>query len=268
MICLRWTVFWSVFLSSLEMVCLRLMEPWRVLPLFVGLLKDFSEKGIRCHHALIQTWDEMPKYLNLRKVCPWLDDFWSGWPHYALELICLSMRVLKSMPLIIRVMEMIWHRCVKSWNNFPLISRIFRWYAHYYKDLPLIGRILRWLSLSQQCLKVVCPWSDHCWYFLSAKYWFVRNILFLKSNSNSILMQVFWNRKLLWKTDTVHTDDIWPWGRRKWRCENVVSDDLANIWSQFNVNFSKYAFIVNLVSIRTFKGYNMVWFTVYETKGL
>lgn len=47
-----------------------------------------------------------------------------------------------------------------------------------------------------------------------------------------------------------------------------VNDDLTNIQSQFKNDFSEYAFIVNITSIRTFKGYNMVWFTVYETKGL
>lgn len=48
----------------------------------------------------------------------------------------------------------------------------------------------------------------------------------------------------------------------------MVSDDLTYMRSQFNNDFSEYAFAVNLASIRTFKGYNMAWFMVYETKGL
>lgn len=48
----------------------------------------------------------------------------------------------------------------------------------------------------------------------------------------------------------------------------MVSDDLTDIRSQFNNDFVESAFIMNLASIRTFKGYNVAWFLVYETKGL
>lgn len=48
----------------------------------------------------------------------------------------------------------------------------------------------------------------------------------------------------------------------------MVSDDLTNIWSQFNNNFAEYAFIMNLASISSFKGSNVAWFKVYEKKGM
>jgi hypothetical protein len=38
----------------------------------------------------------------------------------------------------------------------------------------------------------------------------------------------------------------------------------TNRWSQFYKNFDEYAFIVNLASIRSLKGYNVAWFTVLK----
>lgn len=65
----------------------------------------------------------------------------------------------------------------------------------------------------------------------------------------------------------VYTNDIWPWGWDKWRCDRTRWL-LTNIQSQFNNDFIEYAFIVNLASIRTFKCYNVAWFMVYETKDI
>lgn len=43
-------------------------------------------------------------------------------------------------------------------------------------------------------------------------------------------------------------------GDVKMQYENVVNDDLTNILSQFNHNFSEYAFGVNVTLIRSFEG--------------
>lgn len=52
---------------------------------------------------------------------------------------------------------------------------------------------------------------------------------------------------------------------KKWY-ENVVCDDLTKIQSQFNNDFSKYAFIVNLASIRSSEACNVAWFTINEKR--
>lgn len=65
----------------------------------------------------------------------------------------------------------------------------------------------------------------------------------------------FWNRKIVINMVCI-MDDICPCGLHESRCENI--------WSRINNNFVEYAFIVNLASIRYFKGYNVAWLIVYE----
>ena len=38
---------------------------------------------------------------------------------------------------------------------------------------------------------------------------------------------------------------------------SMIRNNLTNIRSQFNTNFDEYAFIMNLVSIKTFEGCSM-----------
>ncbi len=63
-------------------------------------------------------------------------------------------------------------------------------------------------------------------------------------------------------------DDIWPGDRRNWKREEMIKNCywwFTNIRSQFN-NFAECAFVVNLTSIRSFEGYNVVWLTVFLKK--
>lgn len=89
------------------------------------------------------------------------------------------MGFLKGLPFIIRVMEVIKHRQVKSWDDLPLVSRIFRWCAHDYKDLTLIGD----LPLVRNVLKWYA--SDHTIIDIP----FVLSIVPLEKYSNAMLMQ-------------------------------------------------------------------------------
>lgn len=82
------------------------------------------------------------------------------------------------------------------------------------------------------------------------------NFFFLKSNSNSMHMQVL-------KLEFCYGENILC---VRWISTSEFSDDLTNIWSQFNNNFAEYAFLAIVTSFRSFKGCYVAWFMVSGKK--
>lgn len=127
-------------------------ESWKRLPLIIKVMKLFWHRCVKSLNAWewtwipwwcdiymtfssIWIWQGMPLTIRIKRCCLKRNlDFSMLW--YELDIGFPNIWVLQGLPLIIRVIEVIQHRWVKSWDVFPLVSRIFGWSAHDYKNFP------------------------------------------------------------------------------------------------------------------------------------